>query len=216
LSAGLRRIAFFVVPSAVAFLVLGDVVTALLYQSGRFHYSDAVYVWSILAGSAIGLLATSLGRLYSSAFYALLDTRTPLRFALVRVALTVALGFLFALPMPRWLGIDQRWGVAGLSASAGIAGWVEFVLLRHALARRIGPTPLAPDFTARLWAVAFCGAFAGYLVKIAIGTSHPLILASVVLPLYGAIYFGGTALLGIRESRSTLNAIARRLRLNVR
>src|SRR5581483_8797807 len=94
---GLRRMAFFVIPSAVAFLILGDVLAAALYQSGRFHHADAGYVWSVLAGSAVGLLATSLGRLYSSAFYALLDTRTPLRFALIRVAITAVLGYLFAL-----------------------------------------------------------------------------------------------------------------------
>jgi putative peptidoglycan lipid II flippase len=213
LSAGLRRIAFFVVPSAVAFLILGDVIAAALYQSGRFHRQDAVYVWSILAGSAVGLLATSLGRLYSSAFYALLDTKTPLRFAVVRVVLTIALGLVFALALPVWLGIDRRWGVAGLTASAGIAGWVEFTLLRRALRRRIGPTPLPKEFTAALWAVAFVAALAAYGVKLLIGTAHPLLVASIVLPVYGASYFGGTAVLGIAESQSTLRAIARRLRI---
>ena len=44
-----------------------------------------MYVWAILGGSAIGLLATTLGRLYASAYYALRDTRTPLRFAVLRV-----------------------------------------------------------------------------------------------------------------------------------
>ena len=82
---GLRQIAFFVVPSAVAFLALGDVVAAALFQTGRFTYGDAVYVWGILAGSSIGLLATTLARLYSSTYYALRDTRTPLRYALVHV-----------------------------------------------------------------------------------------------------------------------------------
>ncbi len=60
-NSGLRQIAFFVVPSAVAFLALGDVVAAALFQTGRFTYDDAVYVWGILAGSSIGLLATTLG-----------------------------------------------------------------------------------------------------------------------------------------------------------
>ena len=88
LDAGLRQIAFFVVPSAMAFLALGDVVAAALLQTGRFRHEDAVYVWGILAGSAVGLLASTLGRLYSSTYYALRDTRTPLRYALVRVVLT--------------------------------------------------------------------------------------------------------------------------------
>jgi putative peptidoglycan lipid II flippase len=212
LSVGLRRIAFFVVPSAVAFLLLGDVVTAALYQSGRFHYQDAVYVWSILAGSAVGLLATSLGRLYSSAFYALLDTRTPLRFAIVRVILTTGLGIICALPLPHWLGIDAKWGVAGLSASAGVAGWVEFVLLRRALSGRIGATPLPAEFTVKLWAAAFAGACLAYLAKLPISPAHPEIRALIVLPLYGAVYFGITSLAGIHESRATLESLLRRLR----
>lgn len=213
LSSGLRRIAFFIVPSAVAFLVLGDVLAAGLYQSGRFNYASAVYVWAVLAGSAIGLLATSLGRLYSSAFYALLDTKTPLRFAIIRVILTTALGVVFALYLPHWLGIQEKWGVAGLTASAGIAGWLEFVLLRHALSARIGRTGIPAGFALKLWTTAMIAAFVGYAVKLALGVARPELLAVLVVLLYGSIYFGGTALLGIAESQSTLSAIGRRIRL---
>src|SRR5581483_8741609 len=80
LDAGLRQIAFFVVPSAMAFLALGDVLAAALFEAGKFTRDDSVWVWGILAGSAVGLLAQTLGRLYASAYYALRDTRTPLRF----------------------------------------------------------------------------------------------------------------------------------------
>jgi putative peptidoglycan lipid II flippase len=212
LRTGLRRIAFFVIPSAVAFLVLGDIIAGALYQTGHFRHSDAVYVWSALAGSAVGLLATSLGRLYSSAFYALLDTRTPLRFALLRVVLTAGLGYVFALRVPQWIGIDPKWGVAGLTASAGIAGWVEFALLRHALAERIGATELGADFLVKLWSVAFLGAGLCYAIKQLVGAVHPLFLALLVLPVYGAVYFGGSLFAGIQESQITLLPIMRRFK----
>ena len=88
LNRGLRQIAFMVVPSSAAFLILGDVIVAMIYQSGAFTRADAVYVWAVLAGSGVGLLAATMGRLYNSAFYALFDTRTPLRFAIIRVVLT--------------------------------------------------------------------------------------------------------------------------------
>jgi putative peptidoglycan lipid II flippase len=211
LSAGLRRIAFFVIPSAVAFLFLGDVVVALVFQSGKFGRGDVDDVWAVLAGSSVGLLATSLGRLYSSAFYALLDTKTPLRFALVRVALTATLGMVSALLLPHWLGIDRKWGTAGLTASAGVAGWVEFALLRSALAKRIGKTPLPPSFTVRLWSVALCSAAIAYFIKLSVGTAHPILLAGLTLPVYGAIYFAGTSLLGVPESRTTISSVTRRL-----
>src|SRR5437868_3096671 len=92
LDAGLRQIALFIVPSSMGFLALGDVMAGALYQNGKFGHADTIYVWAILAGSAVGLLASTLGRLYASTYYALHDTRTPLRYAVVRVFLTSALG----------------------------------------------------------------------------------------------------------------------------
>ena len=96
LARGLEQISFFVVPSSMAFVALGDVVVATIYRSGKFGHADVIYVWGVLAGSAVGLLASTSGRLYSSAFYALRNTRTPLNFAMIRVALTLALGYFFA------------------------------------------------------------------------------------------------------------------------
>ena len=113
LNQGLRQIAFFVVPSAVAFLALGDVIAGAILQTGRFTHDDSIRVWAILAGSAVGLLATTLGRLYSSAYFALRDTRTPLGYAIVRVVLTTLLGYACALPLPRALGIDPFWEQPG-------------------------------------------------------------------------------------------------------
>jgi putative peptidoglycan lipid II flippase len=212
LQTGLRRIAFFIVPSAVAFLVLGDVVAGALYQSGRFHRADTVYVWAVLAGSSVGLLATALGRLYSSAFYALYDTKTPLRFAMVRVVLTTSLGFVFALWLPRPLGIDPKWGVAGLTVSAGLSGWVEFALLRRALTGRIGAVSLHYKFLIMLWTSAFAAAALGYGVKRLMGTGHPLPLAVMALGIYGVVYLSGTYLLGVDESRKSVDGVLRRKR----
>src|SRR5215216_5770221 len=143
LDAGLQRISFFIVPSAMAMFIFGDVMTGALYQTGEFTHADSVYVWGILAGSTIGLLASTHGRLYSSTYYALHDTRTPLSFAIIRVLLTTVLGYICAIILPPVLGLDPKWGVAGLTASAGIAGWVEYLLLRHSLNSRIGSTGVA-------------------------------------------------------------------------
>src|SRR5207245_348774 len=102
---------------------------------------------------------------YSSAYYALRDTRTPLRFALLRVGLTTALGYVCAKPLPLWIGIDPRWGVAGLTASAGVAGWVEFALLRRGLRMRLGAQPPMGQFVAKLWAAAIVAAIAGMAAR---------------------------------------------------
>jgi len=210
LDSGLRRIAFLVVPSAMVFLALGDVLAAALFQTGEFTRRDSVYVWAILAGSAVGLLANTLGRLYSSTYYALHDTRTPLRFAIVRVTLTMALGYLFAIPLPALLGIEARWGVAGLTISAGLAGWVEFALLRRGLNRKIGRTGLHVGFVARLWLAAAISAALAWGVKAALGIGHPILLAIAVFAPYGLAYFAITGVMGLPESRTIVRSVLRR------
>jgi putative peptidoglycan lipid II flippase len=206
LAAGLQQIAFFVVPSAVAFVLLGDVVVATIYRSGAFNARDVTYVWSVIAGSAVGLLASTSGRLYSSAFYALRNTRTPLKFAVIRVSLTLVLGYLFALPLPPLLGIDRRWGVAGLTLSAGIAGWIEFVLLRRALHREIGVVDSSVPRILKLWLAAIAAAVIGYGIKHVLPFHRPLLVGPAVLIPYGAIYLGLTQVMGI----STVGGLMRR------
>src|SRR5262249_17305091 len=181
LNAGLRQITFLVVPSVAGFLILGDVIVAAIYQSGKFTHNDATYVWGILAGSTVGLLASTLGRLYSSTFYALRDTRTPLRFAIARVALTTVLGYVCALPLPRAFAIDARWGVAGLTISAGIASWVEFVLLQRGIRARIGSVGVPPSFLVRAWIAALLAAAAGRGVAYTIAVRSPIPVAIAVL-----------------------------------
>jgi putative peptidoglycan lipid II flippase len=213
LNGGLRQIAFFVVPSAMAFLALGEVVAAAIYQTGQFTRFDSVYVWSILAGSAVGLLATTLGRLYSSMYYALKDTRTPLRYAVLRVFLTTVLGYLCALPLPPALGLDPRWGVAGLTASAGICGWLELVLLRKSMNQRIGKTGLPAQFVLKLWVSAGVAAAAGWGGKLMMNDSHPIVLAIVSLGLFGIVYFGMTGVFRLPEMRGLINRITRFVRV---
>jgi putative peptidoglycan lipid II flippase len=211
LNAGLRQITFLVVPSVVGFLVLGDVIVAAIYQSGRFTHADALYVWGILAGSTVGLLASTLGRLYSSGFYALRDTRTPLRFAIVRVLLTTILGYLSALPLPRLLGIEPRWGVAGLTISAGIASWVEFTLLQRGIRRRIGQVGVPLAFLAQVWIAALLAAAASRSLLFALGPRGPILLAVLVLGVYGIVFFAVSLALKLPEAQSMVGMIGRRV-----
>src|SRR5579863_6184307 len=198
---GLRRIAFFVIPSVVAFIALGDIVAAAIYQHGKFLHADAIYVWGILAGSGVGLLASTQGRLYSSAFYALKDTRTPLLFAIVRVALTTILGYIAAIHLPRLTGIDPKWGVAGLTASAGVSGWIEFLLLRRSLAQRIGSDPVGIAYLARLWGAAIVAAAVTWAIKAPLEQSlhQPRLFACATLIPFGLIYLALTDPARLRE-----------------
>ncbi len=214
LNAGLHRIAFFIVPSVMAMMAFGDVMTGALYQTGRFNRADSRYVWGILAGSTVGLLASTLGRLYASTYYALHDTRTPLGFAVIRVTLTTGLGYLCAIPLPALIGIDPKWGAAGLTASAGIAGWIEFALLRRSLNRRIGRTGLTTPYITKLWIGALAGAALGWGIKLVLPHLHPIITAGLVLVPYGLLYFGVTAAFGVEESVANMRRALRIIRLS--
>jgi putative peptidoglycan lipid II flippase len=211
LNNGLRQITFLVVPSVVGFLVLGDVIVAAIYQSGKFVHSDVIYVWGILVGSTVGLLASTLGRLYSSAFYALRDTRTPLRFAIIRVLLTTILGYLAALPLPPLLGIEPRWGVAGLTISAGIASWVEFTLLQRGIRTRVGKVGVPFGFLAQVWIAALLAAAAGRGLTYVLSLRGHIVVAVLVLGLYGVVFFAVALGLKLPEAYSMVGLFSRRL-----
>ncbi len=233
LTANARRIAFLVVPSAAAFLLLGDVVGAALLQTGRFTASDTRYLWYMLMGSAVGLTASTQGRLYSSAFYALKDTRTPLRYALVRVTLSSVLVWCLGLYLPGLLGIPGYLGGAFITMSSGLVAWLEASLLRRRLIQTIGPVGLPPGFLLRLWGAGMVAGLVGLGLKVALarylgpmpGTEgewgggllvppqlHPIVTAALLLPIYGVLYFAFTAALGLPEARGLFQKVLRRVK----
>jgi putative peptidoglycan lipid II flippase len=212
LNAAMQRVAFFIVPSVAAFWALGDSVVALVYQTGRFTRNDVQFVWAVLAGYTIGLLAATLGRLYTSAFWALKDTRTPLRYASLRVGLAAGLGWLLAFPVPKWLAISPHLGLIGLSASAGIAAWIEFALLRFSMNRWIGTTGLKPSYVARLCGAAAASVCAAFAAKLGLQSLHPLISGVLVLSIFGLAYVGSAATLGIPDALQLVRSVSTRLR----
>lgn len=224
LDAGLGRLAFFVIPSAGAFLLLGDVVAGAFFQTGQQRAADTRYLWLVLMGSTVGLLAATMGRLYASAFYALKDTRTPLRFAVIRLALTAGLAWWSAVRMPGTLGIPREIGLVGITATTGLAAWLEYFLLHRALDRRLGRTGLPARTAFRLWSSAAVAGAAGLGVKLALAAwrgpmggveqqwgggflpppdLHPALAAIPILGVYGAVYLAlalGTAPGGARAA----------------
>src|SRR5205823_1253005 len=112
---------------------------------------------------------------------------------IIRVILTVVLGYLAAFPLPRLLHIDPRLGLTGLPASAGVAGWIEFLLLRSSLRRSIGSFSVPLEVLLQLWISAAAAAALAYPLKSWLG-SHPLADGMAVLPSYGLLYFEATLL----------------------
>lgn len=233
LSRGLERIAFFVVPSSAAFLLLGDVLAAILFQGGRFSALDTRLSWFILMGSAVGLLASTQGRLVASAFYALQDARTPLKFAVVRVAVGGALALFAVWGAPALLGLPREVGALGVTASSGLAAWLEFALLRSALSRQLpgGKIRAGEGTVGRLWLCAVLAGGAALAAKWALGRafgvdgSASLWGIEVLLPprtpavatglglagLFGIVYLVATYLLGIPQSVALVGRVTARL-----
>lgn len=223
---GKRYIAFFVIPCVCGFLFLGKYCVAALFQTGHFGSQDTLYVWYILMGSTVGLLAATWGRLYSSAFYALRDTRTPLWFAIVRVTLTGVLGYVFAFPLrpyisglllqslnfkqPNLPGIELGLGAVGLTLSAGLAGWVEFLLLRRALQKRIGSTELPNHYAVKIWAAALIASDAAWVVGNYAHLGMLWLNLAAILAIFGAVYGIITLVIGIPEAESLFRRVFKR------
>lgn len=235
LAAGLRRIAFFVIPSTIAFILLGQVLVAALYQTGRFGAEDTRFVWYILASASIGLMAATQGRLYSSAFYSLQDAKTPLRYSILRMILTGLIGALFAFPLrpyllaalellgaplPKLEGIEFAIGAVSLTAGSALVGWLELSLLRRSLHQKIGAVPSQLSYQMKLWVSALLAGGLSllafwYLVPVllawwpALPAKH-IVVAIVVSGLFGVLYFLFAAVFGISEVKSLLRRILRR------
>ena len=119
------------------------------------------------------------------------------------------LGYLFAIPLPRALGLSWVWGAAGLTMSAGIAGWMEMLLLRRTLNARIGRTGLSGAYVAKLWISAIAGGAVAWGIKLAIPTLHPVVTAVLVLGPYGIVFFGVAFAFGVPEASRAIERLTR-------
>lgn len=224
-NASLQRIAFYVVPSFVAFVALGDIVVGALYQTGEFDRADTLAVYATLAAMSVALLASTATRLLSSTFFALRDTKTPARFALVRVVCAAILGFALmaqfepvedlGIPAGVFAGArfgDQPLGAVGLALGSGLAAWVEWALLRRALKARIGPVGASAGKLARMLLAAALAAGAGWGVRLVLPELHPIPTALLVLSAFGGVYLVLAGILGLEEIQGVANRFKRATR----
>ena len=123
-----RRITFFVLPSAFAFAALGPLIVGLLFQTGRFGADDTALVGGVLAAYGIGLLGQATVKLFASGFYALQDTRTPVKIATVSLVVSTVL----AVALMRW------YGAAGIALGSSLGSTLSVVLHLRDLDRRVG------------------------------------------------------------------------------
>jgi len=148
------------------------------------------------------------------------------------VTLTLVLGYLCAIPLPHLIGVEQRWGVVGLTASSGVAAWLEFVLLRRSLNRLLGWTGIERLYLLRLWAMALAASAAGIALKFALSgapraaalklpmlaasprmaalAASPRLVALAVIAVYAIVYLGLAWLTGEPELQRFIAYASRR------
>lgn len=133
---GFFQILYFVFPAAVAFILFGDLMVAVLFERGAFDAGSTTLVASILTAYALGLVATSSVKLFASGFHALQDTRTPLKYAAVSVVTGAGAGaaLMFGL---QDLGLGAL-AVSGLILGGALGAWLNLALLWRGLSRRVG------------------------------------------------------------------------------
>jgi putative peptidoglycan lipid II flippase len=180
LATGFRRIAFFVAPSAFAFATLGDVIVGALFQTGRFHSGDTSVVGGVLASYSIGLLGAASAKLFASGFFALRDTRTPVRISIVTLALSSGLAALLIRPL----------GVAGIALGSSIGAIVTLVTQLRLLERRLGRVLDRPAWRhlAMVVAASVVAAGAGFAAAFATRGFSPIPHAAVALGAFGVVY----------------------------
>ena len=113
-------------PAAVAFLVAGLPIVAVLFQRGAFGPTDAAASAVTLQAYALGLPAFVVIRSLVNGFYARQDTRTPVRIALVAVAVNVLLKLALMGPLAQ----------VGLAVATSVSAWINAGLLVWLLMRR--------------------------------------------------------------------------------
>jgi putative peptidoglycan lipid II flippase len=124
----LKNILFLLLPSSVLLMALAEPVVRLLFERGEFSAYSTGITANALVFFSIGLASFGAGKIVVSAFHALQDTRTPVKIAMVGLAVNLVLNFVLMYPLK----------VGGIALASSISGTVNFVMLFLILNRRLG------------------------------------------------------------------------------
>ncbi|MFH2071364.1 MAG: lipid II flippase MurJ, partial [Actinomycetota bacterium] len=199
---------FVIAPSLAVLTVLAVPVVAVLLQRGRFDYAMTGNTAAALAWVALGMPGVAGVRNTSPFFYALQDTRTPVKIS--AVTLVAYVGLCLALMWP--------FGHVGIAAAIGAGGTLQFLLQLVLLRRKVGPLGLraivgqsfrhlgaALVAAAAAWGVAGLGRWEDGSTWANAGILAVAILAA------GGAYLGAALALGAPDAQALLAGLGRRL-----
>jgi putative peptidoglycan lipid II flippase len=128
ISFSLRLILFVTIPAMVALIILRVPIISVLFQRGQFDAASTFPTAQALLYYAVGLWAFSCIRVVVSAFYALQDTKTPVKIAVVALMVNAIMGVALMFPMKH----------NGLALATSIASAVNILALALILERKVG------------------------------------------------------------------------------
>jgi putative peptidoglycan lipid II flippase len=129
ISFSVRLVIFVAVPAMVGLIVLRIPIVHLLFQHGAFDYQDTLMTARALFYFGIGLWAIAGVRILAPAFYAVQDTKTPVKIAVVSLLANVGLSLVLMGPLKH----------VGLALANSLASMINVCLLLVWLRRkRIG------------------------------------------------------------------------------
>lgn len=110
-------------PAAVALFIVPEPIIRVLFERGAFEWLDTQATSAALAAFAWGLPAFVLIKVFSPAFFAREDTKTPMYFAGINMLVNVVLSMLLFMVM----------GHVGIALATSVAAWVNVILLYRTL-----------------------------------------------------------------------------------
>ncbi len=131
-SHALRLLFFLTIPAMAGLIVLREPIVATLFERGRWGPDGTAGTAEALLFYAAGIASMVGVRVLAATFYAVGETRTPVRVAVIGMASNIALSLLLIGPL--------RHG--GLALANALAATVQALLLAYLLHRRLGPLRL--------------------------------------------------------------------------
>jgi putative peptidoglycan lipid II flippase len=149
----------FTLPAAAAMMAAPAFMLDGLFTRGAFTTEDARNCALALFHYGWGVPAFVLAKIYAPGFFAREDTKAPMRFALISMALNIVLGAAFFFGL-RAVGVA---GFPGLAIATSIAAWANVILMIASLSRRGDYAP-SKQATNRLIRIAFVSLVLGVVL----------------------------------------------------
>ncbi|WP_200212109.1 murein biosynthesis integral membrane protein MurJ [Micromonospora coerulea] len=214
LSRGTRMVTAVLAPIAVCYAVLAGPISVVIFRYGAFTGENAVATSTVLLVAALGLVPFAISQLFTFAFYALPDTRTP---ALINIPV-VALRVLLQIGL--FLVFSATFAAAGMMLGNAVSYLAAAVISALLLRPRVGRIGLGGIMRTlgRVVVAALGAALVGLLVVRLLpgdpgnlswlAAAGQLVIGGVVI---GGTYLGLALVLRISEITEVVGMVRRRL-----